>query len=118
MTKVLIVDDEPLVRRSLERALSKRGYEVLVAADGTEGLATWRRELPAVIFLDVLMPGLSGPQVLAQMGAEKKAIVVLMSAYTGEYNWQTAKEIGADLFVPKPFDNIFTTLDQVEELIK
>lgn len=114
--KILIVDDEALVRRSLSRALSKK-HEVIEASDGTEGLAMWRKNRPDLIFLDVLMPGLSGPEVLKEMGHERTGRVILMSAFAGEHNMETALEMGADLFVGKPFEDIFAVVQLAEGLL-
>lgn len=121
--KILIVDDEPLVRKSLGRACKARGHEVIEAADGQEGLARWREVKPDLVFLDVLMPGLSGPEVLQAIAqdpvaaGEVRARVILISAYSGEHNVETAQQIGADLFVPKPFEDIFAVVARAENLV-
>ncbi|MEN0058088.1 MAG: response regulator [Bdellovibrio sp.] len=115
--KILIVDDETLVRRSLSRALKNKGYEVQEAVNGTEGLLLWKSWEPQLIFLDVLMPGLTGPEVLREMGSENKAKVILMSAFSGEHNMQTALQMGANLFVPKPFEDIFAVVKMAEDLL-
>jgi two-component system, response regulator PdtaR len=114
--KVLIVDDEMLVRRSLRRVLESRGHQVVEASDGRQGLEVWREIQPELVILDVLMPGLTGPQVLSEVGTESKAKVILISAYTGEYDLKKAKEMGADLFISKPFQNIFEVADRAESL--
>ena len=116
--KVLVVDDESLVRRSLGRALKSRGHDVIEAVDGNEGLDLWLQSSPDLIFLDVLMPGLTGPQVLKEMGARKTGRVVLISAFTGEHNMETALQMGADLFIPKPFEDIFSVVEMAEGLVK
>jgi CheY-like chemotaxis protein len=115
--KVLIVDDETLVRRSLQRALKSKGYDVLEATNGTEGLQMWRSEKPDLVFLDVLMPGLTGPEVLKEIGDSSTAKVILMSAFSGEHNMQTAKQMGANIFVPKPFEDIFAVVNLAEGLL-
>lgn len=115
--KVLIVDDEVLVRRSLGRALKGKGFEVMEAVDGTEGLQVWKTWQPDLVFLDVLMPGLTGPEVLKEVGSDSKAKVILMSAFSGEHNMQTAQQMGADLFVPKPFEDIFAIVKMAEDLL-
>ncbi|MES2964945.1 MAG: response regulator [Bdellovibrionota bacterium] len=117
--KILIVDDEPLVRKSLGRAFKARGHEVSEAVDGTEGLARWLESTPDIVFLDVLMPGLSGPELLKEVLPrlrDWKGRVIMMSAYSGEHNVTTAQQMGADLFVPKPFDDIFALVSKAEEL--
>jgi CheY-like chemotaxis protein len=117
MKKLLIVDDEPLVRRSLTRVLAEH-FQIFEAQDGREGLEKWQKERPDIVILDVLMPGLSGPQVLQQISADlrSQAKVVLISAYTGEYNVDTARDLGVDLFVAKPFDDIFEVQKKILEI--
>ena len=115
--KILIVDDEPLVRKSLARACRAKGHEVTEAADGTEGLALWSASRPDLVFLDVLMPGLSGPELLTEMRSREDAgLVILMSAYSGEHNIETAQQMGAALFIPKPFEDVFAVVAKAEEL--
>ena len=113
--KVLIIDDEPLVRRSLQKVFEKQGHEVWVASDGIEGLDLWTDTRPQVVFLDVLMPGLSGPQLLTKLDPDLRSQtkVLLMSAYSGH------QEAGlADRFIAKPFEDVFTLVKLAEELNK
>ena len=118
--RILIVDDEPLVRKSLGRACRSKGHDVLEAVDGVEGLAKWLAEKPDLVFLDVLMPGLSGPELLMEMSrkldGKPSGRVILMSAYSGEHNVATAQQMGADLFIPKPFDDVFAIVAKAEDL--
>ncbi len=125
--KILIVDDEPLVRKSLSRACRSRGHEVIEAIDGTDGLKHWQASKPDLVFLDVLMPGLSGPELLKVMAQSQSqqfalsagtqpGIVILMSAFAGEHNMETALAMGANLFIPKPFDDIFEVVAKAEGL--
>jgi len=114
--RVLIIDDEVLVRRSLSRALQSCGHIVSEACDGNEGLLMWKNSRPDVVFLDVLMPGLTGPEVLKEVGASRSGRVVLMSAFAGEHNLETAAQMGADLFIPKPFEDIFAIVKMAEAL--
>lgn len=118
--RVLVIDDEPLVRRSLERVLTLSGFEVLLAADGLIGLQLWMEQKPDVVLLDVLMPGLSGPQVLEKIPAELKAQtrIMMMSAFTGEFTQTKAHELGAQLFLAKPFDDIFEVVKIVQSLVR
>ena len=118
--KILIVDDEPLVRRSLQRVLQQEGTEILQAADGLQGLKLWMDETPDIVLLDVLMPGLTGPQVLEKIPTDLKTRtkVMMMSAFTGEFSQTKAHELGAELFVPKPFDDIFTIATMIRQMVK
>jgi two-component system, response regulator PdtaR len=112
--KFLIVDDEDLVRRSLRRAAEARGHQVTEASDGEQGLELWTQITPDIVFLDVLMPGLTGPQVLEEIPNRKGAKVILMSAYTGEEKSRAWPPF--DLFIPKPFANIFEVIERAERL--
>lgn len=117
--KILIIDDEVLVRKSLSRVLSA-SFEVVEAIDGKQGMELWEQHKPAVVVLDVLMPVYSGPQVLQMLSPEirSQSKVILISAYTGEYNVETARDLGVDLFIAKPFEDIFTVRDQIIEISK
>jgi CheY-like chemotaxis protein len=122
--KILIVDDEPLVRKSLGRAFKAKGHEVIEAVDGADGWQRWNEMLqartpPDIVLVDVLMPGLSGPELLREMRQSTqdwRGRVILMSAYSGEHNVTTAQQLGADLFVPKPFDDVFALVKTAEDL--
>jgi YesN/AraC family two-component response regulator len=118
--KILIVDDEPLVRRSLKKAFGAHGdCQVEEATDGFDGLAKWNEFMPDLVILDVLMPKMSGPELLQKVkNVKNKTKVVLISAYSGEYNLEMAQKLGADLFLVKPFEDIFETVRICLGLIK
>jgi CheY-like chemotaxis protein len=115
--KILVVDDEVLVRKSLVRVCRGRGHEVKEAEDGEQGLAMWSEWRPDLVFLDVLMPKLSGLEVLKRNGKSATVKVILMSAYTGATQPTEAREAGADLFLAKPFQDIFSVVQKAEELV-
>lgn len=114
--KVLVVDDEDVVRRSLVRVCGRRDHAVFEASNGEEALEVWKEIQPDLVYLDVLMPGLSGPEVLKEVGERVHTKVVLMSAYAGEYDDMTVKSLGADLFIQKPFEDIFSVVEKGESL--
>ncbi|MGE0763284.1 MAG: response regulator [Bdellovibrionales bacterium] len=114
--KILVVDDEPAVRLSLKRVLMLQGHEVREAEDGLKGVQLWREWNPDLVLLDVLMPGLTGPAVLQEIGQPKFAKVLLMSAYAGDYDLEKVKAMGADHFLAKPFANIFDVVKVVEAI--
>lgn len=116
--KALIVDDEALIRTSLKRVFEMREHEVIVAENGQQGLELWQKHNPELVILDMLMPGLTGAQVLKNIGIGSKSKVILISAYTGEYDIKKAEELGATLFISKPFQNIFDVVDRAEKLVK
>lgn len=103
--KILIVDDEPIVRRALRRFFESKGHEVSEAEDGEEGLSSWKKVKPDLVILDVLMPKMSGPDVL-RLRPKDSTKVILISAYSGEYDVKKAKSLGADYYLPKPFQDI------------
>lgn len=112
--KILIVDDEALIRRSLAKVMRARGHEAFEAADGLEGRALWTERDPDLVFLDVLMPGMTGPELLEAIGPSRRAKVVLMSAFSDLED----PGRGADLFVAKPFDDLFAVVKRAEELCR
>ena len=69
--KILVVDDEPIVARALSRAFVAKGHEVTVAHSGEEGLEKWIENSPDAVMLDVVMPGLTGPQVIEEYKKRK-----------------------------------------------
>lgn len=116
--KILVVDDEPLVRRALQRAFESKGHQVLTCENGEQALSVWESANPDLVFLDILMPGLSGPEVLQSLGSQKKCPVILMSAFSGPYDHGKAQEFGADHFLAKPFEDIFQVVSFAESLKK
>ena len=119
--KILVVDDEIIVARALTRAFESKGHEVSVAHSGPEGLEKWLTLKPDAIMLDVVMPGLTGPQVIEEFkrrneSVEKPARVILMTAHSGIKGRESALSLGADDFIQKPFHNIFDLVKHVEQL--
>lgn len=115
--KLLVVDDEPLVRRSLKRAAEVRGHQVELASNGLEGKDLWESFKPELVFVDVLMPVMDGPTLLSKKPPESRAKIIMMSAFTGEYDGEAAFKMGADLFMAKPFENIMDVMIKAERLI-
>lgn len=113
--KILVIDDEPLIRRSLARAFQSQGHEVLTAEDGTKGIQLWKEQNPDTVFVDVLMPGLKGPDVIRAMQGHHSSRVILMTAYSGGENLST-DGLSIQLFLKKPFEDIFKLVKQVEDL--
>ncbi len=115
--RVLVVDDEPLVRRALERAFQRGGHNVVLASDGTAGLSEWSKAEYDLVLVDVLMPGLNGPQLLKEMAKVRpleSSHVLLMSAYSGDYNMESAQKMGARGFISKPFEDVFDLVTGLE----
>jgi two-component system, OmpR family, response regulator MprA len=101
--QILVVDDEPAVRDSLERALRLEGYEISVAADGEEALAKLENGTDAVV-LDVMMPGVDGLQVCRTMRASgDRTPVLMLTARDAVSDRVAGLDAGADDYVVKPF---------------
>jgi CheY-like chemotaxis protein len=106
--KVLIVDDEMLMRMLYKNAVEKAGYDLLTASTADEGLAIAQAEKPAVIILDIIMPGKDGLTALRELKAlegTKGIPVIVFTASTSEAHRATRKEAtasGASAFVTKP----------------
>lgn len=102
---VLVIDDQPGIRRLLTEVLSEEGYEVATAANGYEGLQKAKELNPSLILMDMKMPGMDGIEALREMkhiGQGEK--VIMMTAY-GELDLiNEAKEIGVYAYITKPFD--------------
>lgn len=115
--KILIVDDEILIRRSLQLAGESRGHVVRSAAHGIEALSLWPVFNPDLAFIDILMPEMDGLELLKKIPKDSKTKTIVISAHD-EISGEDIKKMGADLFVKKPFSDIFLLIDQAEKLIK
>lgn len=102
--RVLVADDEPAVRKALQRALSGGGYEVELAADGDEALAQVEAAEPDAVVLDVLMPGTDGLEVCRRLRARGSAVPILMLTARDAVSDRVAGlDVGADDYLVKPF---------------
>lgn len=104
---IVVADDDPSVRNLLATQLGLEGHRVVEAADGAAALAAVRRELPDAVVLDVMMPELSGWQVLERLRADErfaKLPVVIVSARDTGDDIRHGYELGATAVLPKPYD--------------
>lgn len=113
--RVLVVDDSPTICAVLGKMLGRDGYEVIKAMDGSSAIETARRVLPALIFLDVVMPGMNGFSVLRKLRHDPLTSHIPIIMISG--NQQATEQFylqryGADDFMKKPFDR-----DDVSERI-
>jgi two-component system alkaline phosphatase synthesis response regulator PhoP len=104
VARILIVDDEPEMVRGLEDNLRFEGYQTLSASNGADGLALALREGPDLVLLDIMMPRLSGWDVLRGLRAKQIDVPVIMLTARGEeVDRVLGLELGADDYVTKPF---------------
>jgi two-component system KDP operon response regulator KdpE len=102
--RILIVDDEPPIRKLLKVGLSTQNYEVVEAGNGRTAIEMVRSEKPDLIILDLGLPDISGHDILAQWRAESLPLpIVILSSRTDEAGIVQALELGADDYITKPF---------------
>lgn len=108
--KILIVDDEAHLRMLIEQTLEDlqdEGVELLTASNGEEALETIKAEKPNLVFLDVMMPKMSGFDVCQAVKKDlqlNEVHIVLLTAKGQEFDKHKGLEVGADLYMTKPFD--------------
>jgi DNA-binding response OmpR family regulator len=100
---VLVVDDEPIVRDVLGRYLAREGFTVLEAADGEQALAVIRGDAPQAVVLDLMLPKLSGLDVLKLVRLESDVPIIILSARASEHERISGLQLGADDYVVKPY---------------
>ncbi|NJL90274.1 MAG: response regulator [Coleofasciculaceae cyanobacterium SM2_1_6] len=108
--KILIVDDEPHIRLLLTQTLEEledEGVEILTATNGAEGLELIQTEKPDLVFLDVMMPQMNGFDVCKAVKANLEIthiFIIMLTAKGQEFDRNKGLEVGADLYMTKPFD--------------
>ena len=101
---ILIVDDEPQIRRLLTVTLEANGYQVLSAVTGQEGLVLAAQHRPALMILDLGLPDFSGKEVLSRLREWSNVPVIILSVQSDEKGKVAALDAGADDYVTKPFN--------------
>jgi len=110
MPKVLIVDDEPFIRLLLEQTLEEledEGVELITADNGETALEIIRSETPEIVFLDVMMPKMNGFDVCKTVKNDlgiSEVFIVLLTAKGQEFDKQKGIDVGADIYMTKPFN--------------
>ena|SRR5665811_2224455 len=108
--KILIVDDEPHIRMLIEQTLEEledEGVEFLTAENGEVALQIIEKENPQLVFLDVMMPKMNGMEVCRKVKKElqlNNVFIVLLTAKGQELDRLKGQEVGADIYMTKPFD--------------
>lgn len=119
MARILLVEDNEMNRDMLSRRLERRGYEVIVAVDGEEGVARAKADAPAIVLMDMSLPGIDGWEATRQLKAaeETRAIPVLaLTAHAMAGDREKALEVGCDDFDTKPVD-LPRLLGKIESLL-
>jgi DNA-binding response OmpR family regulator len=100
---VLVVDDEPEIVRILRDYLERAGFAVVTASDGETAVATAHRHRPALVLLDLTLPGLDGLEVARALRRDGEVPIIMLTARTEETDRIVGLELGADDYVAKPF---------------
>jgi two-component system KDP operon response regulator KdpE len=103
VTLILVVDDEPQIRRALRTALTAHGYDVITAGTGESGLAEIAEREPDIVLLDVRLPDLDGTEVLRRLRGWSQVPVIMLSVRDAQSEKVGALDAGADDYVTKPF---------------
>lgn len=101
--KILVVDDDPLIRRILTTRLSMVGYNVATATDGKEALNTFTTQEPDVVVLDVMMPQMNGFEVCQELRETTDVPIIMLTALGDVADRITGLQVGADDYIAKPF---------------
>lgn len=115
--KILIVDDDPLLREMLSTRLKAEGYDVIQAGDGAEGLEKAKKEKPDLIILDVALPQMNGYEVCGTLKSEPEYSKIPVILFSAKEDIQLAEKVGADAYIIKPFGSK-VLLKKVKELIE
>jgi DNA-binding response OmpR family regulator len=103
MLEVLVVDDDPMIRKLVRVNLEKRDYSVRVVSSGTEAINAFKEQVPDLVILDIVMDGLSGIDVCLWIRTQSDVPVIVLSAHDEEDLMVRALDAGADDYVTKPF---------------
>jgi two-component system KDP operon response regulator KdpE len=103
VTKVLVVDDEPQIRRALRTSLEAHGYEVVVVGTGEEGVLAAADAAPDLLLIDLGLPDLDGTEVIRRVRAFTEVPVIVLSVRDAQHDKVAALDAGADDYVTKPF---------------
>jgi two-component system response regulator RegX3 len=102
-TRVLVIEDEESYRQALASGLGMEGFEVVLAADGPEGLRRFGEQPPDIVLLDMLLPGMHGIDVCRRIRSVSSVPVLMVSAVDTELDVVLGLELGASGYVTKPF---------------
>jgi CheY-like chemotaxis protein/predicted transcriptional regulator len=100
---VMVIDDSIVIRKMIEIALEEEDFNIVTAVSGKEGLELVGKEKPNLVILDMMLPDMSGIEVLKSLKTDKSLPVIMLSGKDSPQLIETAKEVGVNDFLPKPF---------------
>jgi DNA-binding response OmpR family regulator len=101
----LIIEDDPAISRLVDYTLRHEGYEIITASNGLEGINKAHKEVPDLVILDVMLPGMDGYEVCHRLKSEPDTaslLILMFSAKAQEIDKNTGLKVGADDYLPKP----------------
>ena len=107
MSRILVAEDDPHILRVICLWLTRQGHEVLEARNGLSAWEVVQQSQPEILITDINMPGMSGLELLGQIKQNYKTpppVVMMITAYGDDENYNTAKDLGADDFLTKPVE--------------
>ena len=104
--RILVVEDDPDINQLLCTIMSDASYQCQPAFSGSEAMLWAERERFDLVLLDLMLPGLTGEEFIAQMRQKKTMPIIVLSAKAGLEDKVNVLRLGADDFIPKPFDNL------------
>lgn len=114
--RVLMVDDDPIILKFVTANLKARGYEVITAEDGYAALAAMEKDMPKLVLLDLLMPGLDGFEVCRRIRQRSDVPIIVLTAIGETKARAELLSLGADDYLTKPFD-IVDLLNRVKNIL-
>lgn len=119
MPKILLVEDDVLIQKTVEIKLKKEGFEVIACSDGKEGIEKIAQELPDIVLTDLMLPYASGLEVVSAVKTiqSKKIPVIVYSTMGQEHIIEEAFKLGADDYVTKPF-NLVELVIRIKKQLK
>jgi two-component system response regulator RegX3 len=105
MTRILVVEDEESFSEALSYLLGKEGFDVAVAGSGPEAIVEFDKNGADLVLLDLMLPGLSGPEVCRQLRTRSNVPVIMLTAKDSEVDKVVGLELGADDYVTKPYSS-------------
>ena len=118
--KILIIDDDIAITESLKVLLGVKGYGVVTASDGLDGLEKAKTESPDLIVLDLFLPGMNGPEVYAEIKKceppTSATPVIFLSSFSEKPDILDGQDVAEDMFMPKPLNPV-EMLDRIAAIL-
>jgi DNA-binding response OmpR family regulator len=118
-TKILVIDDDDVIRLTMQSVLKKKGFQVFTAENGNVGLELFKKETPQIVITDMLMPNKEGLETITEIRMLKTGVkIIAMSGGGSTQNMtflQLAEKVGADLLLSKPVkpDQLITAIESL-----